>query len=70
LVSGARTVFGVPRHVQRGAAGVVLLGGPPGDILAFVALGMDAGSREVFGLVRARLEEIADEQADEDADAE
>jgi hypothetical protein len=40
-------------------------GGPPGDILAFVAWGMDRELREVFGLVRSRLEEIAE---DEDAD--
>src|SRR5262249_43783991 len=45
-------------------------GGPPGDILALVAWGMDRELREVFDLVRCRLEEIADEQDDEDADAE
>jgi hypothetical protein len=35
--------------------------GPPGDILALVAWGMDRELREVFGLVRAKLEEIAEE---------
>jgi hypothetical protein len=43
-------------------------GGPAGDILTFVAWGMDRELREVFGLVRSRLEEIAEEQ-DEDADS-
>jgi hypothetical protein len=41
-------------------------GGPPGDILAFVALGMDRELREVFGLVRTKLREIAAEQDDAD----
>jgi hypothetical protein len=41
--------------------------GPPGDILALVAWGMDRELREVFELVRSKLEEIAEEQ-DEDAD--
>src|SRR5437868_4193033 len=40
-------------------------GGPPGEILAFVAWGMDRELREVFGLVRSKLGEIA---GDEDAD--
>src|SRR5262245_45755099 len=44
------------------------MGGPPGEILAFVAWGMDRELREVFGLVRSRLEETAEEQDDEDAD--
>jgi hypothetical protein len=34
-------------------------GGPPADILALVAWGMDRELREVFDLVRAKLEEIA-----------
>jgi hypothetical protein len=42
-------------------------GGPPADILAFVAWGMDRELREVFDLIRSRLEEIAEEQ---DAEAE
>jgi hypothetical protein len=43
-------------------------GRPPADILAFVAWGMDREMREVFGLVRTRLVEIAEEEDDEDAD--
>ena len=44
-------------------------GGPPGDILALVAWGMDRELREVFESVRARLEEIAgDEDEATDAD--
>jgi hypothetical protein len=43
-------------------------GGPPGAILAFVAGVMDRELREVFGLVRYKLEEIAEEQNDGDAD--
>jgi hypothetical protein len=43
-------------------------GEPPGDILAFVAWGKDRELREVFDLVRAKLEEIAEEQDDADAD--
>jgi hypothetical protein len=39
----------------------------PADVLAFVAIGMDAESREVFDLVRSKREEIAEEQ---DAEAE
>jgi hypothetical protein len=41
--------------------------GPPAEILALVAWGMDREQREVFGLVRATLEEIAEEQDDKDA---
>ena len=37
-------------------------GGPPADILAFVARGMDRELREVFGLVRTKLEEIAEDE--------
>jgi hypothetical protein len=37
-------------------------GGPPGEILAFVARGLDREVREVFGLVRSTLEEIAEEE--------
>jgi len=44
------------------------MSGPPADILAFVALGMDAELREVFGLVRTRLEEMAEEEGDENSD--
>jgi hypothetical protein len=44
--------------------------GPPPDILAYVAWGMDRELREVFGLVRSKLEEIAEEPDDEDADPE
>jgi hypothetical protein len=44
------------------------MGGPPGDILAFVAWGMDRELREVFGLVRSKLEEFAEGADDEDAD--
>jgi hypothetical protein len=36
------------------------MGGPPGDIMALVAWGMDRELREVFGLVRTKLEEIAE----------
>jgi hypothetical protein len=43
-------------------------GGPPADILAFVAWGMDREIREVFGLVRTKLEEIAEEVDGEDDD--
>jgi hypothetical protein len=43
-------------------------GGPPGEILAFVAWGMDRELREVFGLVRTRLEEIAEDEDDGDPD--
>jgi hypothetical protein len=39
---------------------------PPGDILAFVAWGMDRELREVFDLVRPMLGETAEEpQADD-----
>jgi hypothetical protein len=38
-------------------------GGPPAEVLAFVTLGMDREMREVFGLVRAKLEEIAEDEA-------
>jgi hypothetical protein len=41
-------------------------GRPPGDILALVAWGMDRELREVFELVRARLEEIAEGQEADD----
>jgi hypothetical protein len=41
-------------------------GGLPGDILAFVAWGMDREMREVFELVRAKLEEIAEDQESDD----
>jgi hypothetical protein len=41
-------------------------GGPLREILAFVAWGMDRELREVFGLVRTRLEDTAGEQ-NEDA---
>jgi hypothetical protein len=41
-------------------------GGPPGDVLALVAWGMDRELREVFGLVRSMLEESAEEQDDEE----
>jgi hypothetical protein len=37
------------------------MGGPPGEILALVAWGMDRELREVFGLVRTKLEEIAED---------
>jgi hypothetical protein len=40
--------------------------GPPGDILARVARGMDRELREVFGLVQAMLEEATDEEDGED----
>jgi hypothetical protein len=40
--------------------------GPPTDILTFVARGMDRELREVFGLVRSKLEEIAEELDDAD----
>ena len=43
-------------------------GGPPAEILAFVACGMDRELREVFDLVRSTLEEMAEEQDDEDPD--
>jgi hypothetical protein len=43
-------------------------GGPPGEILAFVAWGMDREIREVFELVRAKLEEIAGEEENGDAE--
>jgi hypothetical protein len=39
----------------------------PGDILAFVGCGMGRELREAFGLVRSKLEEIADGE-DEGAD--
>ena len=42
-------------------------GGPPAEILAMVAWGMDRELREVFDLVRSRLEEITE---DDDADHE
>jgi hypothetical protein len=38
------------------------LGAAPADVLAFVAMGMDAELREVFALVLSRLEEIAEDQ--------
>jgi len=40
-------------------------GGPPGDILAFAAWGMDREICEVFGLVRTKLEEIAEDEDDD-----
>ena len=42
------------------------LGGAPAEILAFVAWGMDREMREVFELVRAKLEEIAEDQESDD----
>jgi hypothetical protein len=42
-------------------------GGTPGDILAFVAWGMDSELREVFGLVRSKQEEVAAEEDDDEA---
>jgi hypothetical protein len=44
-------------------------GGPPGEILAFVAWGMDRELREAFELVRSKLEELAG-QEDESAEDE
>jgi hypothetical protein len=44
------------------------MGGPPADILAFVAWGMDRELREVYELIRGRLEDQAEEQEDEDAE--
>jgi hypothetical protein len=44
------------------------MGGPPAGILAFVAWGMDRELREVSDLVRARLEELAGEPDDADAE--
>src|SRR5262249_15387409 len=41
------------------------LGQAPKEIMAFVAWGMDRELREVFGLVRYRLEEIAEDSIDE-----
>ena len=43
-------------------------GGPPADILALVAWGMDRELREVFDLVRAKLEEVTGAKDDEGAD--
>jgi hypothetical protein len=43
------------------------MGGPPAEILALVAWGMDRELREVFDLVRSRLEQNA-ENEDEGAD--
>jgi hypothetical protein len=36
--------------------------------LAFAAWGMDRELHEVFGLIRSKLEEIAEEEDDEDTD--
>jgi hypothetical protein len=44
-------------------------GGPPGDILAFVAWGMDREMREVFALVRSKLEKFAEDEDDEDTES-
>ena len=41
-------------------------GGPPADILAFVAWGMDRELREVFDRVRSELEEMAREEDTEE----
>ena len=41
-------------------------GGPPADILAFVARGMDRELREVFDRVRSELEEMAREEDTEE----
>jgi hypothetical protein len=43
-------------------------GSPSGDILALVAWGTDRELREVFGLVRSRLEVIAEDECDDDHD--
>jgi hypothetical protein len=40
------------------------LGAAPAEILAFVVLGMDRELREVFALVRSKLEEIAADEND------
>ena len=45
-------------------------GGPPGEILALVARGMDRELSEVFVLVRSGLEEIAEKHDDQDAEPE
>jgi len=42
------------------------MGESPKQIVDFIALGMDRELREVFDLVRERLEEIADESIDEE----
>jgi hypothetical protein len=59
---GARTTpfRGGPSQLRRSYCGeaVADVGGPPGDILALVTWGTDREMREVFGLVRAKLEEI------------
>jgi hypothetical protein len=52
-----------------GAAAAAESGGPSGEILAFVAWGMDRELREVFELVRSKLEELAG-QEDESAASE
>src|SRR5881394_1069495 len=41
-------------------------GGPPADVLAFVAWGMDRELREVLDLVRSKLEEIAEDDAEDE----
>jgi hypothetical protein len=43
-------------------------GGPPGEVLAFVAWGTACELREVFDLVRSGLEEIAEDECDDDHD--
>ncbi len=43
------------------------MGGLPGEILTFVVWGMDRELREVFDLVRSKLEEVAEDEGDEDA---
>jgi hypothetical protein len=58
-------------HLDRPAycdAAAAAAGEPPGDILAFVAWGMGRELREVFGLVRSGLEEIAEGEDDEGTD--
>jgi hypothetical protein len=54
-----------PGYCDEAAEGT---GRPPAEILAFVAWGMDRELREVFGLARSKLEEIAQDEDDEDAD--
>jgi hypothetical protein len=44
------------------------MGGPPGEILTFVARGMNREPCEVLELVCSKVEEIAEDGAAEDAD--
>jgi hypothetical protein len=70
IVSMALDNVGRSLTLSPGPAGLLRrggdMGGPPGEILAFVARGVDRELREVFALVRSKPEQMAEEDADDE----